>query len=455
MSLLLSRMASRLRAVTCLMPSAACLAGILATSPAFATDGYFQNGIGARSKALAGAGAADSTDATAASLNPAGLTNVESQVNLSVSAFKLNGGYSSSSSVPLPAFSGFDADGYHASETGWAAIPNLAATWRVNWGLIDAVALSVYGNGGVNSHYKDIPNANCVFAGPGSSGVFCRGPLGMKLSQSFYSVAFAKEVMPGVSVGVAPIVARQTGKVDGVSLFAGNSSDPAHFSNMGIDSSWGAGVRGGVEWKVAPHVRLGLTGNTRLEMSNFDKYRGLLAGQGGFDIPASLQVGVAFDAMKNLTFMADYKRIWFGSVASVGNPSILTTPFGSTGGPGFGVRDVDVIKLGVEWRQSPQLTLRAGYSHNTAPIASRDADLNILSLGVVQDHVTGGLKYQLTRNLDLELSAMYAPRASVRGTELGAPMRAVEIEASQVEFTAGVTYRFGDRPAGRSAEPLK
>ncbi|WP_457817321.1 hypothetical protein, partial [Staphylococcus aureus] len=52
-------------------------AGILAlcaSAPAvWATDGYFQDGLGARNKALAGAGVADSRDATAAALNPAGI----------------------------------------------------------------------------------------------------------------------------------------------------------------------------------------------------------------------------------------------------------------------------------------------------------------------------------------------------------------------------------------------
>ena len=114
--------------------------------------------------------------------------------------------------------------------------------------------------------------------------------------------------------------------------------------------------------------------------------------------------------------MADYKRIWFSSVASVGNPStnfLLGAPFGADNGAGFGVQDVDVIKLGLEWRRSPELTLRAGYSYNTAPIIPRDVDLNIMTLGVVQHHLTGGLKYQVTRNWDVELAAMYAPRASV------------------------------------------
>ena len=411
---------------------------MLATSTAaMAAEAYIQNGAGARGKALAGAGVASSTDATAAGLNPAGLTNVGSQVNASVSFLNLDGGYTAPPGV------GFNAPGHYDSEPGWILIPNLAVNWRINGALVDAIAFTAYGNGGVSTHYKDIANPNCPI---GLSGVFCGGPLGITMSQSFYSVAFAKEISRGLSVGVAPILAYQQLKVEGGTTFAGllPTIDPANFSDRGTDSSWGASVRGGLEWKIAPGLRVGVAGHPRIFMTKFDNYRGLLPEQGDLDVPATIQAGVAYDVTPNLTLMADYKRIWFSSIATLHNPSTNSPPFGGDTGPGFGVQDVDVIKLGLEWRRSPALTLRAGYSYNTAPIKSRDADINIITLGVVQHHITGGLKYQLTQNWDLELAAMYAPKASVSGTELFVPPRGVEIEMSQFEFTVGAVYRFGN-----------
>jgi long-chain fatty acid transport protein len=400
---------------------------------ALAGEAYFQNGIGARHKALAGAGAASSMDATAVSLNPAGLATVDSQANIALSVIYLDGGFTTWGA------GGFDPPGSHDSSAHWAYVPNLAATWRVDWGLVDAIALSVYGNGGVNTHYKNIANPTC-----GLTGVFCAGPAGIKLSQTFVSVALAKQVAPGISLGVAPIVARQTGELDGVSLFSLFSSDPANFSNRGRDESWGGGVRAGVEWKVLPGVTLGVAGTSRIAMSAFDKYRGLLAEHGDFDIPASVQAGVAVALTPGLTLMVDYRHIWFNSIASVGNASTLlgTIPAGLPNGPGFGVRDVDTVKIGLEWRHSPWLTLRAGYSYNTQPHPSRDVDLNIMTLGVVQHHISGGLQYKLTDRWDVELAAMYAPRTSVSGPELLNPFRTVEIEMSQFEFTVGAVYRF-------------
>ena len=65
------------------------VAGVLqlATSPAFATESYFQYGFGARQKALAGAGVADGRDATTASLNPGGLVNAPVELQNSGTVF--------------------------------------------------------------------------------------------------------------------------------------------------------------------------------------------------------------------------------------------------------------------------------------------------------------------------------------------------------------------------------
>ena len=414
-----------------------------------AAEGYMQNAVGAREKALAGAGVANSTDATAAALNPAGLTNVGNQVATSVSFFNLRGGFSSVGA------GGFTADGAHTSDRDWLTIPNIAANWRVNWGLADAVALTVYGNGGVMSHYGDMASPTC--AALGGSGAFCRGPMGVSMNQTFFSLAFAKQVAPGLSVGVAPILARQTMKVDGLTIFTAASSDPVNFTNRGTDDAWGGGARMGVEWKLAPGVKFGLAGNTRVYMQPFEQYRGLFAEQGRIDAPATVQAGLAVDVRPNLTMMVDYKHIWYSSIAALGNTSTTTgvVLFGADNGPGFGLRDLDIYKIAMEWRANQLLTLRAGYSYNTAPFKSTDADLTVMHLGLVQHHITGGAKLAVSDKLDLELSAMYAPKASLSGPELMNPVpgRTMTTDASQFEVTVGAVYRFGDAP--RSNVPLK
>ena len=69
-----------------------------------ATEGYFQHGYGARNKALAGAGVADTRDATAVAVNPAGLVHVEDQLNAAVSIFAPRREYQGGPPNPNPGF---------------------------------------------------------------------------------------------------------------------------------------------------------------------------------------------------------------------------------------------------------------------------------------------------------------------------------------------------------------
>ncbi|KAB2917418.1 MAG: hydrocarbon degradation protein [Hyphomicrobiaceae bacterium] len=417
---------------------------VLAFEPAtsaFATEGYFQHGYGARQKALAGAGVADGRDATAASLNPAGIVHADNELDVALSIFSPRREMKGSG----PA--GFTPTGTVESDNEFFPVPNIARNWRLHGHpLFDAVALTMYGNGGMNTEY----GTNTVSGCGAGAGVFCAGRAGVNLQQMFLSVAGAKK-FGNVSVGVAPIFAMQMFEAKGLAAFSTASSDSANLSGRDTDVSFGGGLRAGIEWSVLPNLRLGLAGSTPIWMQRFDRYSGLFAEQGGFDIPASLQAGVALDVTPAVTVMADYKRIWYGSVPSIANPSpnFLTGGLlGLDNGSGFGWKDIDIVKIGVEWRTSPNLTLRAGYAYNTQPIPSRDVMFNILAPGVVQHHITGGLQYRLSRNLDLELAAMYAPHTTVTGNELafGGPSNAahqIEIGMHQLEVTAGIKYRFG------------
>jgi len=82
-----------------------------------------------------------------------------------------------------------------------------------------------------------------------------------------------------VAVGIAPILARQQFKARGLGGFGITQND--------TDVSWGGGVRGGIEVSLSPALRLGVAASSRIWTQGFDKYSGLFAEQGGFDIPPS------------------------------------------------------------------------------------------------------------------------------------------------------------------------
>lgn len=78
-----------------------------------------------------------------------------------------------------------------------------------------------------------------------------------------------------------------------------------------------------------------------------------------------------------------------------------------------------MFKLGLVWRATDTLTLRAGYNRGDNPIQSADVTFNILAPGVVTQHYTAGLTYGLGGdNGEITGAFMYAPRNTVSGASL-------------------------------------
>ena len=268
--------------------------------------------------------------------------------------------------------------------------------------------IAISGNGGMNTHYKANP-----FRSFGAT-----GPAGVNLRQILIAPTVAVKIAEGHSLGIAPQIVVQSFQAHGVQPFAAYSQDPAHVSNHGDDWSTGAGVRVGYLGTITPGLRIGAYYQSKVWTGRFDKYAGLFAGRGGFDMPASWGVGLAVKASPALTLGADFKRIEYSGITSVSNPLsplFLGKPFGAADGPGFGWRSISVWKVGAVWQASPKLTLRAGYGHSENPVPQTETLLNILAPGVVRGHLTGGATVKLSDSLEVTGYAMRAPRQSVRG----------------------------------------
>lgn len=412
-------------------------AATLTAGPADATEGYFLEGYGAREKAVGGAGAADSRDPLALSINPAGLVDVDDQYTLGLTAISPDRGYWTSGP-------GFVAPGVVQSGRALFPIPSGGYSQRVNptsaWGV------AVYGNGGMNTTYS--PNYVSAFFGSpmcARTGVFCGRNAGVDLNQAFITAGYAQR-FGNLSIGFAPVLAVQIFKARGLEAFAPFSTAPEQLTNHSYNWSVGAGVRAGLQYRLTEKLRIGLAGSSPIWMSPFENYKGLFANQGDFDIPANITAGAAYDVLPTLTLLADWKHIFYSQVPSVGNWSTEQLPLGALGGPGFGWRDINVIKVGAEYRGFEKLALRLGYSYNNNPINPRDVTLNILAPAVTKHHISGGLSYYVTPSSSIDLAAVVSPQGTVSGIErtpLGPnPLRTITLYLNSFEITAGWTHRF-------------
>jgi len=426
-------------------------ASLVATS-ASATDGYFSHGYGMKAKGLAGASTAMTVDSFGGANNPAQMVFVGDRIDFGVDLFSPQRSASRSGSAA-------GIDGSADSDSTLFAIPEFGYIKLINPQL--ALGITVYGNGGMNTDYPGGQIAGGACAGfnpnPGPYNLLCgNGSLGVDLSQLVIAPTAAYKVADRHSLGISPLFGYQRFKAEGLQAFdnPGFSTSSGNVTNKGYDTASGWGARIGWLGRITDDLTLGAAYSTKVAMSKFDKYKGLFAEGGGFDMPENYNVGLAYKVSPTVTVAADYQRINYSKVKSVGNPSslILNCPavggsdpsacLGGSNGAGFGWHDVDIWKLGIEYRHSDQLTLRGGYNHSDNPIKAADVTFNILAPGVVQDHVTLGLTYKFQGGGELTAAYMHAFQNSVTGPSLfnsfGVPAGNEKIQ--MYENSIGIAY---------------
>lgn len=375
---------------------------------ALATDGYFSHGYGLKNKGMAGASVALAHDAFGGANNPASGVWAGARLDLGLDVF------SPRRSVSRTGSGGGMLDFSVDSDSNYFFIPEVGYTAMLSRDL--AWGVTVFGNGGMNTDYSG-GQLNCAaFGGPPSANGLCGlGRLGVDLSQLMVAPNVSWRFAPGHSVGAAAVFAFQRFEMNGAHLFTQLSQSPGDVTNKGYDNSAGLGLRLGYQGKPTAALTLGASYQPKIRMGAFDKYKGLFAGNGDFDIPSNMTLGLAFQASPDLTVAVDWSRIRYSEIASVGNSSSNQAPLGAPNGPGFGWQDVDVWKVGFQYQSTPTLTWRAGYNRSDNPITSRDVSFNILAPGVVKDHVTVGFTYALDKNSEITGAYMHALANDVTG----------------------------------------
>jgi long-chain fatty acid transport protein len=399
---------------------AALITGALASSSVFATNGYAPHGIGMKSKGMGGVTIAHQGDAVAVGGNPAGSAWMEDRVDVGIDLFRPIRDAKISGNVfdtPFgPNTGSFNGD-YDGSGVKLFPIPEFGYRRGLNDQI--AFALSMFGNGGMNTDYKDgIPIFNL------DPNTFTTDRTGINLSQLFIVPSMSYKLNSNHSIGVGLNLVAQGFKARGLSNFAMYSLEPSNLTNNDTEWSYGAGLRIGWMGKVSENVTLGATYQSRTYMSEFDDYSGLFAEQGDFDVPANFGAGIAVQATPDLLIAADIIRIQYSSVDSISNP--LSNLFycqsdpsycvGGDNGPGFGWEDMTVYKLGVEYKLNPTLTLRAGYNHGKAPIPDSETLFNILAPATVEDHLTLGATWALNNDMEITAAYMHAFENTIEGS---------------------------------------
>ena len=406
------------------------LAAVGFAGSAFATNGYFAHGYGMSSKGMGGVGIAYAQDTLAAASNPAGMVYVGNRMDIGVDIFVPDRGFTYGGGS-------LDGNGSGAMET-WFPIPEFGYNRMIGSDM--SVGVSVYGNGGMNTTYGDNDHPFNFFpygaADPNGDGIIDGTPttVGIDLMQLFIAPTVAYKVNPQLSIGASLNLVAESFSSKGLTAFG----QP----NNGKDYAYGVGVRLGAMYQVNNAVTLGATYQTKTNMSKLKDYAAMFPNGGDFDIPATYGVGIAVKANDKVDVALDLVRIDYAGVDVTGN-SALYSLF-ATNQHGFGWKDQNVIKLGVAYKHSNDLTLRAGINYGKQPINvatvfnANDitSDLNTLAPGVVETHLTLGFTKSLSADSSITGAYMHAFNKKVDG--FGDFLGPSTLEMSQDSF--GLSY---------------
>jgi long-chain fatty acid transport protein len=96
-----------------------------------------------------------------------------------------------------------------------------------------------------------------------------------------------------------------------------------------------------------------------------------------------------------------------------------------------------VFKIGAQYRVNPEWTVRAGWNYGGQPIPESQTFFNMLAPGVVENHLTLGASWNLSRDQELTFAYMHAFEKEVDG-KYTFPFGTADISMSQDSF--GVQY---------------
>lgn len=400
-----------------------------------ATNGYFLIGYGAKSRAMGGVGIAFPQDAMAASANPAGMAEVDSGVVIGGEFFNPPRRVAAENGVFEFQTPSKNATVVDESKSGSNIflIPSMGGVYKFNRKI--SMGMTVIGNG-ANTRYPYEENFYSLTGLPPNE---TYGTLGVQLLQMQMLPTLTYRPNNNHAVGASLTVSVQQFRAYGLENFSKNefqfSSDNDHLTNKGNDYSYGAGVRLGWLGKFfKQRLNLGAYYASRTYMTEFDKYSGLFAEQGDFDIPEHYGVGLAIRATDNLVIAADIQQILYSDIASIGNdhpntslndpctrpiswnggcvtPGASPVPssqaMGEDDGFGFGWDDATIYKIGIAYKLNNNWILRAGYNHGDSVIPDDKLLLSMLAPAVIEDHATLGFSYNLDKKSSIDVSYVY------------------------------------------------
>jgi long-chain fatty acid transport protein len=363
---------------------------------------------GSRAKSLAGGGTALIENSLWGNMNPGGQVFLGQKVGLGIEAGIFNnsytvigapGNFETSLSAKWPL--GLNP-GQIEAENKNNIVPQIA--FNTNIGDDNAISISIYGNGNRGVNYETKTYYSPVIAGFVSSEGFIN-PMGtvteptyFKFNQYFAAFAYSRKFNDKLGIGLSIIGAWQSLSIGGLEAFGSlnYSAYPDELTNNDAANAFGVGGKLGLQWNISEQFQAGVTFRSKLYMSVFDSYKGIISESGKIDVPSEWSIGLMYQPFNRFQMILDVNRICYSGVPAWGLAMVQNNEvvFGGDNGGGFGRKDQMNYKFGLQY-SIPKWSFRTGYQHSDLTIESSEVLLNILMPDIIQDYVSFGLSRKI------------------------------------------------------------
>lgn len=418
--------------------AAAALAALVAAAPAQATNGMRMIGFGPVQTSMGGVGVGAGLDASAVLTNPAAMTELSRRLDVGLSWFKPTVDYKAENVAIFPVVGqpGTTID----SERGGSPIPAIAFVTPLGGDLTFGVGL--FGVAGMGVDYPQNLYGGVSYTsylqGRVAPGLAWR--LGEYFSMGLTFNAMVAQMKFDVASGFGQ-VPHDTATALGAGFTAGFQIRPTKRLTIGL--AWESpSVFQNFEFDVPPH-----------NVPNPQPPPAAFPVPGGkdkldFDQPQVATVGFSWLPVDALLLAADVEWIRWSETNGKDMPRYVNDTQ-LTGAQPFNLswKDQWVFKVGVQVAPAKSLRIRAGWNYGKQPLDAGRAFENIVFPAIAEHHVTGGLGWDVTPSLTVNVGGMFAPQAKLTGSNPGFPpdgqvIASYETRMSQYSIDGGVSWKF-------------
>ena len=413
----------------------ACLAFVAAV-PARAGNGHLLHGVGAVNSSMGGVACALPVEVIGAiHVNPAVLAKLPGyEVGFSAEVFadqpKATATFVNTPGRPNGSFT-------TEGDTEPGVIPAIAVSYRPE-GRPWALGFGLLGVAGFRTDWPQDPN-NPIFD-PQPAGF---GAVKTNLAITKIPFALAWEVNPRLALGAALVVYQgglaisplppATPDCTRATPGSGRTQDCFYADADNVVHTYALAAQLGLYWELDDAWSLGLAYTSPQDFADYEwnsqvALPYLIDAQGNqtfnpnfgvgkkvryaLDGPQIVSVGVGWQPRDGLKVGFDGRWVDYTSVDGAGGVGGFK-PDASLNEIGWD--DILVGAIGVEWRSSPSVTLRAGFNYSQTPIREEVVFTSLGTPPTFKDHYTVGFGYQATEKLQLNLGAYWAPEREVSG----------------------------------------